>query len=273
MMRKALSTGCGALGLLLLAGVAAQAPLAAAAADGEASAAALMKAPLLEISKSCPNLRYIGRDATFEILVANKGDAAAANVIVTDSLAGVEFVSADNNGQREGNNVVWRLGTLEGGQSRTLKLNVRCNQITTVKNTATVAYCAEAAASCEFPVKGIPAVLLECVDDPDPVEIGGQLNYTITVTNQGSETGTTIAIQCTLPAEQDFVKGSGATEAKAEGKMVRFAPLASLAPRARAVWVLTVKGVKSGDVRFRVDMKTDQLDSPVMETESTRIYE
>jgi hypothetical protein len=36
---------------------------------------------------------------------------------------------------------------------------------------------------------------------------------------------------------------------------------------------LTVKGVGVGDTRFRVDMTSDLSSIPVMETESTHIYE
>jgi uncharacterized repeat protein (TIGR01451 family) len=235
---------------------------------------AVVAGPMLEITKNCPRLRYIGRDATFEINVTNKGTGAASNVMVTDTIgAGVDFVSADNNGQRSGNNVVWSLGTLDAGKSVTLKIMLRCNTIAKVTNTAKVTYCSEAVASCEMEVKGIPAILLECVDDPDPIEVGRDTTYTIMVTNQGSATDSNIVVECTLAPEQDFVKAGGATEGKADGKIVKFAPLGSLAPKARATWTLTVKGTKSADVRFKVQMKSDQTETPVMETESTHIYE
>lgn len=247
---------------------------AATGASAEAAETMLMKGPALDITKSCPSLRYVGRDATFEIVVTNRGDGPAANVVVTDAIpAGVDFLNADNDGKREGSNVVWRIASLDAGQSRTLKINVKCNQITTVKNTATVTYCAEASATCELTVKGVPAILLECVDDPDPIELGGQVTYTIAVTNQGSAMDSNIRLVCTLPPELEFVKCGGATEAKADGATVTFAPLASLAPKARAEWKLTAKGAKTGDVRFRVEMRSDQIGSnPVMETESTHVY-
>ena len=55
--------------------------------------------PMIEITKKCPQLRYLGREATFEITVTNKGNAAAQNVTVTDAIAGgVEIVSIENNG-------------------------------------------------------------------------------------------------------------------------------------------------------------------------------
>lgn len=229
--------------------------------------------PSVEITKVCPNLRYLNREATFEITVANRGSGAAHNVVVTDTLTGaLEFISADNKGTHQGNQLVWSLGTLDAGQSRTLKANFRCSQIGTVQNTAMVTYCAEANTGCQMEVKGIPAILLECVDDPDPIEVGGSVNYTITVTNQGSAMGTNIVVTCTLPAEEEYVTASGPTNPTAAGKTVTFAPLASLAPKARAVYTLTAKGVGEGDVRFGVQLQSDQMDSPVNETESTHFY-
>ena len=56
------------------------------------------------------------------------------------------------------------------------------------KNTAAAkGVCAEAAASCETKVEGIPAILLEVIDLEDPIEVGAQTTYEIKVTNQRGE--------------------------------------------------------------------------------------
>lgn len=230
--------------------------------------------PQIEISKRCPNLRYIGRDATFEIIVSNKGNGPANNVVVTDTLpTNAQFLNADSGGQKQGDRVVWNIGTLDAGKMLTFHVTVRCNQMGTVRNSARVSYCVVADAACEFPVRGIPAMLLECVDDPDPVEVGNQTTYTIYAVNQGSQTATNVVIECQLPDEQEFISAGGATAGTGSGKSVRFAPLPSLAPKTRATYTVTVRGTKPGDSRFRVNMTADQLSSPVTETESTNIYE
>lgn len=230
--------------------------------------------PNVEITKTCPGLRYLGRDATFDITITNSGDSAASNVVVTDMVPnGINFVKADNNGIREGNRIVWRVGSLAAGQSMSLKSTFRCNTIGSFENKAMVSYCAESMAQCVMQVKGIPAILLECVDDPDPIELNGQVTYTMVVTNQGSAVGTNIVIDCTLPAEEELVTSTGPTTATESGKHIKFAPLPSLAPKAKATYKVTVKGVGVGDVRFKVELNSDQMTSPVNETESTHIYE
>lgn len=230
-------------------------------------------APIVELSKTCPALRYLGRDATFEVTVTNRGDSAASDVVVSDLIpSGLQFLSADNNGNREGNRVVWRLGTLGAGQSRVLKSTFRCNQIGKFRNGATVTYCVVQEDECEIEVKGIPAILLECVDDPDPIEVDGNVTYTITVTNQGTAVGTNIAIKCILPAEMSYVSGNGPTQAQAQGQTISFAPLPSLAAKANATYKVTAKGKGEGDLRFKVELTSDQIAKPVMETESTHVY-
>lgn len=239
----------------------------------DTAAAAATGQPMLEVRKTCPQLRFLGREATFEITVTNRGTGPANNVVVTDTIqGGIEFRAADNSGTREGNNIVWRVGTLGAGETRTLKSTFLCNQIGTIRNTARATYCVELVDSCQMEVKGIPAILLECVDSPDPVEIGTNTTYTITVTNQGSAVDSNIVIACTLPNEEEYVNATGPTAPTNQGKSITFAPVPTLAPSANVVFKVTVKGTAAGDVRFRVQMKSDQIDEPVMETEATRIY-
>ena len=51
-----------------------------------------------------------------------------------------------------------------------------------------------------------------------------------------------------------------------------FAPVASLAPKAKLVYKVVTKGVEVGDVRFRTVLDSDVISPPVEETESTHIY-
>jgi len=98
------------------------------------------------------------------------------------------------------------------------------------------------------------------------------VTYVITVTNQGSAVGTNIVIVCTLPDEQTLVSGTGPTKGTVAGKLVTFAPIKALAPKAKTTYRVIVKGAKAGDVRFKVSLTSDQMTSPAGETESTHIY-
>lgn len=241
----------------------------------QATACTRVHKPELAVTKRGPELRYLGRPATFEITVANTGDAPARDAVLVDTIpAGVAFVSADNDGQFAAGRVQWSLGTLEPGASRSVRVVVNPTQRGVVENSAVArAYCAEGAASARMEIRGVPAILLEVVDVEDPIEVGQTITYRITVTNQGSADGTNIRLDCTLPPELDYVSAEGPVAGQAAGKLVTFAPLARLAPKATASYTVQAKGTAIGDLRFKVVMSSDQMSGePVEETESTHVY-
>ncbi|MEN6384330.1 MAG: hypothetical protein ABFD79_03945 [Phycisphaerales bacterium] len=242
----------------------------------EASTITEVQQPVLAVSKNGPDTLYIGRTATYEIKVVNKGNSPAANTIVTDTIpAGVTAIKASNGGTVSGSNVVWNIGSLPAGAAKTVQVSYTASTAGAISNTAkATASCAEpATASATTNVTGIAAVLLEVIDTEDPIEIGSNETYVITATNQGSMADTNIRIVCTLEDNEQYVSSSGATTASAVGQTVTFEPLPSLAPKTKATWRVVVKAVKPGDVRFTVTMTTDQLTRPVQETEATNLYQ
>jgi len=240
----------------------------------KASAETTVRKPVLTLTKTGPEMRYLGRPAEYTITAGNTGDVVARGAVLVDTVSGVgEFVRAGNDGQHSGGKVTWNLGDIEPGASRSVNVTFVGHKAGTISDEAVVtAYCAEARASASTEVRGVPAVLLEVIDVADPIEVGADETYIITVTNQGTADDNNIRIECTLPAEEDFVSAEGPTKVKAEGKTVMFEPLASLAPKAKAVYRVVVKGTKAADVRFKTTLTSDMLVSPVEETESTHVY-
>ncbi|MFO0973921.1 MAG: hypothetical protein U1A27_10855, partial [Phycisphaerae bacterium] len=252
-----------------------------ASADGGLAATAtcttVVKEPKLTVSKTGPATRFINRDADYQITGTNNGDTVAAGTVLRDPIpAGTSFVSATEGGTMSGSEVVWQLGDLQPGQSKTVGIKLKAVAKGSAKNVAyATARCAEGKAETSMDVRGIPAVLLEVVDQDDPDEVGTTETYTITVTNQGSEDATNVRITAEVQPEADYVSSSGATTGTAAGRTVTFAPLPSLAPRARAEWKVVIKSIKAGDTRFKVQMLTDQIQAggAVSESESTNFYE
>ena len=234
----------------------------------------MVRTPALLVTKSGPEVRFVGRPITYTITVTNTGDADARNTVVQEVMAATtQFVSASHDGRRSGEKVVWELGTLAPNQKKQVSVTVRPGVIGEISSVAYAsAYCAAGQAEARTQVKGVPAILLECIDVSDPIEVGANTTYVITVTNQGSAKETGIRVWCTIAPEQEFVSASGPTKETVEGRRVRFAPLSSLAPKERAVFRIVAKGVKTGDARFRMSLKTDQMATPVEESESTRVY-
>ena len=116
-------------------------------------------------------------------------------------------------------------------------------------------------------------MMLEVVDTDDPIEVGAETVYEIKVLNQGSCTGTGVQILATIPVGMAPRGASGPTPYRFEGQQMVFEPLERLSPRAEVVYRVRVLCQQPGDYRFRVQMRCNQLSSPVIEEESTRIYQ
>ncbi|MCB9857536.1 MAG: DUF11 domain-containing protein [Phycisphaerales bacterium] len=240
----------------------------------EASATTRVLQPVLQVTKSCPSERLLKFNAQFAITVTNVGDAPARNTILTDRFpAGLTFSGASDGGQLEGGLINWSLGTIEPGASRTVTVDAVCNQKGDFRNTVVAkSYCSEASAECSMRVKGVPAILLECIDVEDPIQVGQNITYIITILNQGTEVGTNVVIECEFPAEEEYVTAEGPTQHSVSGKIVRFEPIPVLAEKESQRYRVVGKGTGTGDIRFRVRLTSDQISPAVNEEESTHIY-
>ncbi len=232
--------------------------------------------PVLAIEKTGRDSVYVDRNLTYDITVSNEGNAPTTGLVVEDMIpAGAEFSNASMGGQREGNMVVWRLGSLAPGASEQLQVTyvpaVKGETRNTVRASAECAQAVES--SVVTAVEGIAAVLLEVVDIHDPIEVGQNETYEITVTNQGSAQATNVAITAELDQGMEYVRGSGPTAVSVSGNKVTFASLPSIAPKDEVTWKVVVKALEPGGKRVLVTMDCDQIDPAVAETESTHFYE
>ena len=253
-----------------------------ASADGGLAASAgakqtVVRQPVLTIAVECPGRILAGRgvpEVPVTITVKNTGDAASANTVIEAPVpAGTNFGRASDGGTNAGGMVRWNLGSLAAGATRSVSFVAQPGARGKVDASArVVGDCANAAtANCSVDVLGVPAVLLEVVDLDDPILVGENVTYQITVTNQGSAPDGNIAITCTLEDTAEFVSASGKYEVN--GRTITFAPVPVLNAKERVTFEVTVKAITAGDVRFGVTMNTKELSRPVQETESTNFYE
>jgi uncharacterized repeat protein (TIGR01451 family) len=255
--------------------------VATAEADGVAKSmdrvSCSVSMPRLDLEAKGPKLRYVDRKAVYTIKVTNPGDAPAANVTVSDIIpAGLRFVTADAGGQMDGENhtVSWFLGEVGPGQSKEVNLEVVC--------TATGEYSHKVAAQAARGLKvesetatrveGLSALQLDLSDVEDPVEINGDAVYEIRVTNTGSVTETDVKIACTLPEKCQYKTATGPTGVHVEGNELVFDPLPRLAPKADAVYKVTVKCMAKGTIHFKAKASSAGVTEPVSKEESTRVY-
>ncbi len=234
-------------------------------------------APALRLDVQGPRKRYLERQASYAITISNPGTAPAQDVSLAAYLpAGVDFVDANNAGQFDAatGTVHWSLDELPVGADGTVTLTVLPTQPGeyTLRAEASAALGASAAAESTLSVEGVAAILLEVADISDPVEAGSETTYEIHVVNQGSKAAENVQVMAILPAQMKALSAEGPTRHLFDGPQVRFAPLARLAPKADTMYRIRVQCQQAGDLRLRVQLLTDDIEEPVREEESTRVY-
>lgn len=227
--------------------------------------------PGLKITKTGDKERFLGRTASYKVTITNAGDTTLSDVVVTDvAPAATTFVSATG-ATITGNQAVWRIASFPAGGSQTFDVVLTSRTQGTHCNNATVTAAGglrESAEACTI-WRGVAAVLLEVVDDPDPISADEQNTYTIRVTNQGTADLTTITIAALFDEEMSPVSSP---EGTVSGQSVKFPVVPKLAPKQSFTYTIRAKGVKVGDARNKITLNADGLTSPVVEEESTRVY-
>jgi uncharacterized repeat protein (TIGR01451 family) len=234
--------------------------------------------PRLDLEVAGPKLRYLDRKAVYTIKVTNPGDASATNVTVNDVVPpGFKFLAASDGGRHDFSTrtVSWFLGEIPPGQTKDVNMTVVAVNLGEHRHhiSAQAARGLRVESEVMTRVEGLSAILLEVVDTEDPIEVGADTSYEIRVTNTGSKTETDIKLVCTIPDRMVFKSAQGPCRFHEAGREIVFEPLMKLAPRADAIFRVNVKALAPGDVRFKAQITSTNLVEPVIEMESTRIYE
>ena len=220
-----------------------------------------------------------GEDVTYTFVVRNNGPNSAANINVTDNLpATVTFVSCAASqggtcvgGNASGNNRMITFPSLAVNATATVTLVARVNNgvadQTVINNTAQVSAtnadtnAQNNAAPVSFKVV-VPAATanlsLGVSDSPDPIVVGNNLTYALTVNNAGEADATNVSVTATLPANITFVSASnGCTRA---GNIVTCNPgtINNGASRALAI---VVKPTVEGTLSFGASVSSDTNDA------------
>jgi len=187
-----------------------------------------------------PDPAVAGGQLTYTLVVTNNGPSDATGVTVIDTLpTGVTFASATTTQgtvSGSGNTVTANLADMAAGAFATITVTVDIAPGTQgrILNTATVSGNETEITTSNNtdtePTQIDPVIdlAIDKSDSPDPVQAGGQLTYTLDVSNSGPSDATGVTVVDTLPAgvtyrtastSQGTVSGAGNTVTANLGNM------------------------------------------------------
>lgn len=233
--------------------------------------------PKLEISMQGPALRYLDRQATYVVRMANPGTAPARNIeLVTYLPKGMKYVTSDNHGQYDSQThaVYWSLEELPAEKQGDVHLTVLPIEPGNHRLKADGRAELGLQHSCEHEVvvEGLAETSFSVTDVADPIEVGSDTTYEIRVHNRGSKADSDIRVVAELPPGMTPTAGDGPVPATVQGQRVVFNSLTRLAPDEEAVFKIHATGQATGDHIVRVQLQSADLRVPVTKEEITRVY-
>jgi uncharacterized repeat protein (TIGR01451 family) len=233
--------------------------------------------PQLQVGVNGPKKRFLDRQATYSVAVANPGTAAARDVQLIAYLPkGMTYVSSDSEGQYDAGQhaVLWGLEELPAGKSGTVKL------IATPVETGEQKIRVEGKADLGLSVVSEQSVQVDAASElvfsisdlNDPIEVGTDTTYEVRVSNRGSRPATNVRLTAALPNEIKLVSGDGPSRASAKGQQIAFEPVGRINSGEEVTFKIHAQGIRAGDHLIRVQISSDEFPNPVTKEESTQVY-
>lgn len=236
-----------------------------------AEACTMLLKPDVKIVKTGQEQQFINKAASYKIVVSNVGDTDLSGLTVVDTAPeGTTFASAGGGGV-SGNTATWKNIDLKKGEERSFNVSLMNKNKGEYCNTAVVTTATGERQEAKACTKwlGVSALLLEVVDDPDPLLIDETTTYTIRVMNQGTADVKNLGLTANFSKQLEPVS---ADKGAVSGNSVKFDVVPSIAPKQTLTFTIKAKAVNVGDGRVKVSMSSDMLETPVTKEESTRVY-
>jgi uncharacterized repeat protein (TIGR01451 family) len=107
----------------------------------------------------------------------------------------------------------------------------------------------------------------------NPVRVGRQFVYLITVANNGSEDEQNVVVEAKVPdgLTVDTTGTKGPMPNRLDGQIVRFDPLPVLSPGKSEIYLISVQTKAAGKMAFKAGVSSQKLSQPIIQEEDTEV--
>jgi uncharacterized repeat protein (TIGR01451 family) len=152
--------------------------------------------PQLNIEKIAPSNALLGQPLIYSILVKNTGQSAARDVVVEDRIPkGTKLSGTIPRAELTGKKLIWRIGTLGGGEQRKISIRVIPQEAGEIGSVATVNFVAEAAAETVVTAPRLEFKILA----PSTARLGEMVPFRFEVKNVGTGEARGVMIRDLIP--------------------------------------------------------------------------
>ena len=155
----------------------------------------------------------VGNQATYTLTASNSGDVLLTGVTITDTIVvGMSYVSSTLAGtvSASGDTVTWDIGDLAVGASASVLVTLQGDRTGSITNTASASadQGVSDTATLNISIQPAPGSTIRITDSFDPVSETQEVDFTVTVSNQGRSPMTSVRVVVPIPTEFTIVSTS-----------------------------------------------------------------
>ena len=233
--------------------------------------------PQLELGIKGVTNAYLEQSTVYKLTVKNVGDAPAHDVkLVAQLPESVAFVKANNLGayKEDEHSVYWDLADLPVQANGEIELTVKSTKPDKVELvfSASGPNNLSVQTSKTISIDGLAALSFNVTSSADLVEVGNELEYTITIVNNGTKASSNVVLQILAPEAISILATDGPTQATNRNGVVVFDRIPEIGAKSSTTYKVKASANQAGDCRIGFQLSSDDLDPLVKET-NTRVYE
>jgi uncharacterized repeat protein (TIGR01451 family) len=219
----------------------------------QASMRTVVTQPVLEIVHRTKPIAMIGSEVVFDVLVTNKGNGPAKNVLIQEDVPPqLQF----QEGFRE---LEYEVGNLMPGQSKRVQLGLKAVEVGKLKNVVIATATGGQRAQHELEMEVVAPKLVVNADGPTKRYLGRQMTHQFKIANPGTASATNVDLIAKLPAGLRFVKANNQGVYR-QGNHTVYWSMAELTANGEGTVEIITMPIDSGnqDIQFEVAADLNQ---------------
>jgi len=225
----------------------------------EAASRVMVHKAELQVAIDVPPLKFAGAESSYQVAVANIGDATAEQVTLSIALpAGAKYLGGLDGAAKASDGLTLKIGNLAANGEKVFE--VRCMLMQAGENHFDVTAQGKgdlmASATATTQVEALADLKLQVSEPATPVAVGGEAVYEVHLTNRGTRSAEKVKVVVQFAQGIEPLEVIGGNAQISNGQAI-FEPLAEVAAGKEVVLKVKAKGEKPGSHAFRVEVKSD----------------
>lgn len=252
----------------------------------EATEAGPPPKPAVTLKISGPATAAVGEMVLFTIEAKNGGDAKATNLKIINAYDGrlLDPKFADQGYSKNDSELSWTIASIEPGQSVRRQVKFACTAAGRVCDKATATDGGESIVADEACLEISPAeappvpggkLSLTAAPKNNPIKVGGDTTFVITVNNAGPNPERKVALVVKVPDALQYVEGAAQNPTKpsvVDGPTIRFEPIAQLAAGEKLSFEIKLHANRAGDAAVHAEATSQSTLQPVSTDGTVNVF-